>query len=67
MAEIGSKDAAIRRVAVDRSLKLLQSGGSDHPMTLLQGAGVDLSKPETVKAVSAQLNGLVDRLEQELG
>jgi hypothetical protein len=35
-------------------------------MTLLQNAGADLSKPETVKAVSAQLNGLVDRLETEL-
>jgi len=35
-------------------------------MTLLQKAGVDLSKPETVKAVSAQLDGLVDRLEKEL-
>ena len=66
MAEIGSKDPAIRKIAVDRYLKLLQSGGSDHPMTLLKSAGVDLSKPETVKAVSAQLNGLVDRLEQEL-
>ena len=26
---------------------LLKSGGSDHPMTLLQRAGVDLSQPET--------------------
>ena len=66
MAEIGSEDAAIRKVAVERYVTLLQSGGSDHPMTLLQRAGADLRKPETVKAVSAQLNGLVDRLEQEL-
>ena len=66
MEEIGSRDAATRRTAVDRYLALLKSGGSDHPMTLLKAAGVDLSKPETVKAVSAQLNGLVDRLEREL-
>ena len=33
--------------AVDRYLTLLKSGGSDHPMTLLQRAGVDLSQPET--------------------
>ncbi len=66
MEEIGSRDAATRRTAVDRYLALLQSGGSDHPMTLLKAAGVDLSKPETVKSVSAQLNGLVDRLEREL-
>jgi oligoendopeptidase F len=55
------------RAAVDRYLKLLQSGGSDHPMTLLKNAGVDLSKPETVRAVSAQLDGLVDKLEREIG
>jgi oligoendopeptidase F len=66
MEEIGSADPATRKAAVDRYLKLLQSGGSDHPMTLLQKAGVDLSRPETVRAVSAQLNGLVDRLEKEL-
>ena len=39
------------RRRVDRYLTLLKSGGSDHPMTLLQRAGVDLSKPETVRAV----------------
>lgn len=66
MEEIGSPDAATRAAAVERYLRLLQSGGSDHPMTLLQRAGVDLSQPETVRAVSAQLDGLVDRLEREL-
>ena len=35
-------------------------------MTLLKRAGVDLSRPETVKAVAAQLDSLVDRLEKEL-
>jgi oligoendopeptidase F len=64
--EIQSDNAATRKAAVERYLKLLQSGGSDHPMRLLQSAGVDLSKPETVRAVSAQLNSLVDRLEREL-
>jgi oligoendopeptidase F len=67
MEEIGSDDAAVRKTAVDRYLKLLQSGGSDHPMELLKRAGVDLSRPETVKAVSAQLDGLVDKLEREIG
>ncbi|HUQ89598.1 MAG TPA: oligoendopeptidase F [Vicinamibacterales bacterium] len=66
MEEIGSSHGAARTAAVDRYLTLLQSGGSDHPMTLLQKAGVDLSKPETVRAVSAQLDGLVDKLEREL-
>jgi oligoendopeptidase F len=65
--EINSDDAPTRKAAVDRYLQLLQAGGSDHPMTLLQKAGVDLSKPETVRAVSAQLQGLVDKLEAQLG
>ncbi len=66
MEQIGSPDAAIREAAVRRYLQLLQSGGSDHPMELLKRAGIDLSQPETVRAVSAQLDGLVDRLEKEL-
>ena len=32
-------------------------------MTLLKGAGVDLSEPSTVKAVVDQLDSLVGRLE----
>ena len=67
MEEIGSTNTAARAAAVDRYLALLKSGGSDHPMKLLQTAGVDLSKPETVRAVSAQLDGLVDKLEREIG
>src|SRR5207344_3542072 len=45
-----------------RFLELLAAGGSDHPMTLLQRAGIDLSEPTTVRAVVDQLAGLVDRL-----
>jgi oligoendopeptidase F len=67
MEEIGSSDPATRARAVGRYLTLLRSGGSDHPMTLLQHAGIDLSRPETVRAVAAQLDGLVDKLEAELG
>ena len=66
MEEIGGGDAATRQTAVDRYLKLLRAGGSDHPMKLLKCAGVDLSQPETVRAVSSQLDSLVDRLEKEL-
>jgi oligoendopeptidase F len=66
MEEIGSKDPVKRDAAVGRYLHLLKSGGSNHPMELLKTAGVDLSKPETVKAVSKQLDGLVDKLEREI-
>jgi len=67
MAEIGSASESARPAVVARYLDLLRSGGSDHPMTLLKTAGVDLSQPETVRAVSAQLDTLVTRLEAELG
>jgi oligoendopeptidase F len=56
-----------RAAAVERYLTLLKSGGSDHPMMLLQRAGVDLSKPETVRAVVDQLDALVTKLEKAIG
>jgi oligoendopeptidase F len=52
-----------RSAARDRYLTLLAAGGSDHPMRLLQQAGVDLSEPATVQAVIDQFDGLVTRLE----
>ena len=56
-----------RSEAVSRYLDLLRAGGSDYPMTLLARAGVDLSQPDTVRAVTTELDVLVARLEQELG
>ena len=35
-------------------------------MNLLAQAGVDLSRPDTVRAVVTQLDGMVSRLESEL-
>jgi len=67
MEEISGSDETARAAAVQRYLDLLRAGGSDHPMALLQRAGVDLSEPHTVRAVVAQLDGLVSRLEAELG
>jgi oligoendopeptidase F len=62
--EITTGPAAGRGAARDRYLALLASGGSDHPMTLLRQAGVDLSEPSTVQAVVARLDALVGRLEE---
>jgi oligoendopeptidase F len=56
-----------RPAAVERYLALLKSGGSDHPMTLLQRAGVDLGRPEAVQAVVQQLDELVTQLEEAIG
>jgi len=57
---------ADRATAKDRYLTLLKSGGNDYPMEQLKKAGVDLSKPETIKAVITQLDGMVSLLEKEL-
>jgi hypothetical protein len=62
--DFGSKP---RAAAINRYLTLLKSGGSDHLMTLLLRAGVDLSQPETVRAVVDQLDDLVTKLEKAIG
>jgi oligoendopeptidase F len=67
MQQLTTGSETDRAAAIDRYLTLLKSGGSDHPMPLLQRAGVDLSKPETVRAVVAQLDRLVTQLESALG
>jgi oligoendopeptidase F len=64
MKQMTTGSAAERSAAVDRYLTLLKSGGSNHPMTLLRRAGVDLSKPEAVRAVVSQLDVLVSELER---
>ena len=66
MKQLTSGPEADRAAAIERYLTLLKSGGSDHPMILLQRAGVDLGRPETVRAVVDQLDALVSRLEREI-
>jgi oligoendopeptidase F len=66
MQAIRSKMPGEREDAVNRYLNLLRAGGSDYPMNLLARAGVDLSQPDTVRAVATELGTLVARLEQEL-
>ncbi len=66
MGDVRSTTPGAREAAVARYLALLSSGSSDYPMNLLAKAGIDLSQPETVRAVVAQLDGLVTKLESEL-
>ena len=66
MQDIRAADAAAARDGVERYLSLLRAGGSDYPMKLLARAGVDLSQPDTVRAVTVELDMLVGRLEAEL-
>jgi oligoendopeptidase F len=66
MQDLRATDAGRRHDGVERYLSLLRAGGSDYPMNLLARAGVDLSQPDTVRAVGAELDMLVGRLETEL-
>jgi len=65
-AQIRDGSAPRRAEAVERYLTLLKAGGSDYPMDLLRAAGVDLREPGPVRAVIAQFDTLVSRLEAEL-
>jgi len=64
--EITHARGAERHTARERYLTLLKSGGNDYPMEQLKKAGVDLSQPDTVRAVIDRLDDLVTRLEKEL-
>ncbi len=66
MQDIRATDRGRSAEAVERYLSLLKAGGSDYPMNLLARAGVDLSQPDTVRAVGDELTMLVGKLEQEL-
>jgi oligoendopeptidase F len=64
--EIMQRPPEGRSEACERYLTLLRAGGNDYPMEQLKKAGVDLSQPDTVRAVVDQLDDLVTRLEHEL-
>lgn len=66
MQQLRSSDPGTRERGVERYRTLLRAGGSDYPMNLLARAGIDLSQPDTVRAVATELDALVGRLEQEL-
>ncbi len=55
-----------RQRTVDCYLELLRSGGSDHPISQLQRAGVDFTTREPVRAMVTTMEALVSDLEREL-
>jgi oligoendopeptidase F len=63
MQDLRSPAAAVQADGVTRYLSLLRAGGSGYPMDLLKTAGVDLSQPDTVRAVATELDALVSQLE----
>ncbi|RRD39528.1 oligoendopeptidase F [Leptotrichia sp. OH3620_COT-345] len=63
---IKEKNEIKKKKALKKYIGLLSSGGNDFPMEQLKKAGVDLSKKTAIKAVSEQLNILIDKLENEI-
>jgi oligoendopeptidase F len=55
-----------RSATVEAYLELLRSGGNDHPISQLQKAGVDFTTTKPAEALVAEMDSLVDRLEEEL-
>jgi oligoendopeptidase F len=66
MQQIATSAESERADAVARYIALLEAGGNDHPMALLERAGIDLSRPEPVRAVVSQLDRLVTELERQI-
>jgi oligoendopeptidase F len=66
MQDLRSTNRQTRADGVERYLALLRAGGSGYPMDLLKKAGVDLSQPDTVRAVANELDALVTKLESTL-
>jgi oligoendopeptidase F len=66
MQDLRSSKPSVRAGGVQRYLALLGAGGSGYPMDLLRTAGVDLSQPDTVRAVATELDTLVSQLENAL-
>jgi oligoendopeptidase F len=60
------EDDRQRQETVAAYIELLRSGGSDHPISLLQKAGVDFTTTEPTQALVTEMDSLVDRLEKEL-
>jgi oligoendopeptidase F len=50
--------------AAERYLRLLEAGGSDYPLVLLQRAGVDLTTPEPLRNALAEFAATVAAMEQ---
>jgi oligoendopeptidase F len=52
--------------AVKKYLDFLKAGNSDYPINILKAAGVDMSSPAPVLAVSAKMNAILNEIEKVL-
>lgn len=60
---LSAKAIAGDREAIAGYLDLLAAGGSDYPIRLLQKAGIDMTTPQPLDAMMAQLNSVMDEVE----
>lgn len=52
--------------AVQRYLRFLAAGSTKPPVELLRAAGVDMTSPEPIRATIAEMNDVMDRIEEIL-
>ena len=52
--------------AVDRYLGFLKAGKSKYSIDILKEAGVDMTRPEAIKAVIEKMSGILDEMEELL-
>jgi oligoendopeptidase F len=50
--------------AANRFIRFLEAGGSDYPVEVLKKAGVDLTSPAPIEALTARVNELIDEVER---
>ena len=61
---VAEKIKAEGQPAVDRWLDVLKAGGTLRPLELIKKAGVDMSKPDAIKATVSYVGSLIDELEK---
>lgn len=61
---VAEKIKAEGQPAVDQWLDVLKAGGTLRPLELIKKAGVDMSKPDAIKATVSYVGSLIDELEK---
>lgn len=59
---MAQKIKAEGKPAVDQWLNVLKAGGTKKPLDLIKQAGIDMSKPDTIKEAVAHIGSLIDTL-----
>lgn len=63
---LSEKVIAGDKIATDKYMKFLSSGGADYPIELLKQAGVDMTTPEPFELSMKKMNRVIDEMERIL-